>query len=83
MSKDIYDDFEVGNVMYELKDGETIPIVFMGAFKIKDWIICLEHNLVTKTTMIGGFYKGEFHCNFGPVNGYQEFFEFFSNKVKE
>lgn len=81
ISKDKYDDFEVGNVMYDLKEGEQIPILFMGAFKIKDWIICMECNTVTKTIMIGGFYKGESRCNFGPVEGYPQFFDFFNKKI--
>lgn len=78
--KDKYEKFEVGNVTYILGEGEQIPILFMGAFKINDWIICLECNTITKTIMIGGFYK-ENHYNFGSVNSHQEFFEFFNNKI--
>lgn len=75
------DIFEIGNVMYVLGEGEYIPIVFMGAFKIRNWIICLESNTKINSVMIGGFYKDQEHYNFGPVQGYKEFFDFFNKKI--
>lgn len=79
--RDKYEHYDVGNVMYDLKEGEQVPILFMGAFRIKNWIICMETNMITKTMVIGGFYNGESHCNFGLVEGYDGFFEFFNNKI--
>jgi hypothetical protein len=77
--------FQVGNVTYILGPGEQIPILFMGACQVNDWIICLEKSLVADTRpMICGFYKGAEHCNFGPTttdNLLKEFFEFFEEKI--
>ena len=77
--------FHVGNVMYVLEPGEHIPILFMGAFQVNDWIICLEKSMIADTRpMICGFYKGVEHCNFGPTttdNLLKEFFDFFEQKI--
>lgn len=77
--------FNVGNVTYELQPDESIPILFMGAFRVNDWIICLEKSLIANTVpMICGFYKGEQHCNFGPTRSEDvmaEFFTFFQEKI--
>jgi hypothetical protein len=77
--------FQVGNVTYVLEPGEGIPILFMGAFQVYDWIICLEKRIDTDTRpMIGGFYKGESHCNFGPIatdDVMGELFKFFEEQI--
>lgn len=77
--------FEVGNVKYVLGPREQIPILFMGAFRVKDWIICMEKSMISNTeVMICGFYKGKQHCNFGPIKTkdvFSEFFMFFEEKI--
>ncbi len=78
--------FKVGNVIYVLQPDESIPIMFMGAFQVNDWIICLEKSMIGDSgPMICGFYKGEQHCNFGPIDSdadiLTEFFTFFDGKI--
>jgi len=78
--------YQIGNVQYVLGPGEHIPILFMGAVQLNDWIICLEKSLLDANgrPMICGFYKGQQHVNFGPVESddlLTEFFSFFNEKI--
>lgn len=76
---------QVGNVAYVLQPNEVIPIIFMGAFQLGDWIFCLEKPMQNVgEPMICAFYKGQQHCNFGPIktdDPLTEFFEFFDEKI--
>lgn len=81
--------YHVGGAMYKVNKGEHIPILFVGAIKYRDWLFTLERSMIIKDAkiMICGFFRGESHCNFGPIvtqsNALEEFFNFFHDKILE
>lgn len=77
--------FFVGDLVYKIHPGEKASILFLAAIEYEDWIFTLERlRERSSVIMIGGFHKGETHCNFGPIpnrtNAAEELFDFFLRK---
>jgi len=79
---------EVGNVRYIYKsEYERIPILFMGAFKIKHWIITIEKrtDIQDSPITICGIRNGNEHCSFKSLekdeDAYKALFEFVMKEI--